>query len=102
MQGFAQGQLGGRPGDRPGQPVVAAVNTGWAMAFTEGLLATAFDKQHPLHPAIVTQLGRRVLSEGLSEARAEARLNVDLHPMIEAKARSPFLQGAFDRSSTCT
>jgi uncharacterized protein (TIGR02391 family) len=78
---------------------VEALSEAWLWLQNQGLVAQRVEKATTTAGAVfVTRRGRRVLAEGLAGARAEARLNIDLHPLIEAKARSPYLQGNFDRA----
>lgn len=67
----------------------------WSWLDKKGLLA-----RHPWHQGeewrIITRLGREVLVQGLAHLRAVERLDLDMHPILEAEARPQFLMGRHD------
>jgi uncharacterized protein (TIGR02391 family) len=93
MVGFVQNR------NRPPKPTVDALNEGWSWLFGRGLLALDYEKHTTLHAAVLTRLGERVMSEGLSSVRATVRLDMDLHPIIDEKAKGSYLQGKYGRAS---
>src|SRR4051812_23765374 len=66
---------------------------GWL--FGRGLLAT--DPEQSETSAFVTRMGQRVVEEGRDVFYATERLQRDLHPAIEAKARPQFLIGEYEQ-----
>jgi hypothetical protein len=67
---------------------------GWLKA--RGLTALDPD-QNSANAIFVTRIGKRVISDGPDAFYATERLQQDLHPMIEEKARPQFLIGEFEQ-----
>ncbi|TQL58767.1 uncharacterized protein (TIGR02391 family) [Oryzihumus leptocrescens] len=72
-----------------------ALSEAWGWLRANGLVA--WDPSQDSAQAIfVTRRGDEVLDRGLGYLKAVQRLDVDLHPVLEAKARPHFLRGDFE------
>jgi uncharacterized protein (TIGR02391 family) len=79
------------------QDAVAACCEAWTWLRAKTLIATDASRgQFGDGWVIVTRRGTEILARGLDYLRAVERLDVDLHPMLEAKARPQFLRGDFE------
>ncbi|GAB3404724.1 TIGR02391 family protein [Flindersiella endophytica] len=72
-----------------------ALSEAWTWLMTKGLVA--WNPTQSSEAAIfVTRRGQEVLEQGLAYLRAVERLDIDLHPVLESKARPQFLRGDFE------
>jgi uncharacterized protein (TIGR02391 family) len=67
----------------------------WGWLRAKGLVART-PNQTAAEAIFVTQRGEQVLAQGLGVVRAAERLDVDLHPRLEAKVRRQFLLGEYE------
>lgn len=72
-----------------------ALSEAWGWLQAKGLVAWN-PKQDSREAVLVTRLGQKVLDTGVAYLRAVERLDVELHPALEAKARPQFLRGDFE------
>lgn len=79
-------------GGAPSRALAEAI--GWLQA--RGLIANDPD-QHSADAIFVTRIGRKVVEEGPDAFYATERLQRNLHPKIEAKARPQFLLGEYEQ-----
>lgn len=79
-------------GAAPSRALAEAI--GWLKA--RGLIARDHD-QHSADAIFVTRIGRKVAEEGPDACYATERLQRNLHPRIEAKARPQFLLGEYEQ-----
>jgi uncharacterized protein (TIGR02391 family) len=76
---------------------VEACSEAWTWLRSRTLLATDGARgQFGDGWVIITRRGRDILERGLDYLRAVERLDVDLHPILEEKARPQFLRGDFE------
>jgi uncharacterized protein (TIGR02391 family) len=76
---------------------VAACSEAWGWLRSRVLVATDGARgQFGDGWVIITRRGRQILDRGLDYLRAVERLDVDLHPILEEKARPQFLRGDFE------
>ena len=68
-----------------------------AVEWLSGRCLIATDPEQSSTSAFVTRIGRRVVAEGPDVFYATERLQRDLHPTIEAKARPQFLIGEYEQ-----
>jgi hypothetical protein len=69
----------------------------WDWLLMHGLLSSWLPGQRfETRFAFVTRRGREVITRGLSQLRAEQRIDIDLHPRIADRIRSQFLLGEIE------
>jgi hypothetical protein len=80
-----------------GRPeAVAACSEAWTWLRSRVLVATDGTRQFGEGWVIITRRGREILERGLDYLRAVERLDIDLHPALEEKARPQFIRGDFE------
>lgn len=67
----------------------------WAWLLAHGLVARDFS-QTAAEAVFITRAGRRALNEGMGEAKAVERLQLELHPRLESEVRHTYLVGDYD------
>lgn len=80
-------------GTHPARAVAEAMQ--WLLS--HGMLATKPGDSNPLS-IFVTRRGREAIGQGIETIRAVNRLQENLHPVIEAKARRQFLLGEYENA----
>jgi uncharacterized protein (TIGR02391 family) len=88
----AQGEYAGR------RDVLDACSEAWAWLRAKCFVAEDPSQSFGTGWVIVTRAGRTALSRGIDYIRASERLDMDLHPAIEARVRSSFLRGDFEQA----
>lgn len=78
-------------------PAIRAFSEAWAWLTAKGLVAPDPSQDGP-DWVFVTRRGRAVLEAGLSELKATDRLDVELLPLLEGKARRFFLTGEYQHA----
>ncbi len=71
----------------------------WDWLYVHGLITNREPSQtHGIGFTFITRLGQRVLDDphGLERTRAQARLDVEIHPAIRDRIRSQFLLGDYE------
>lgn len=82
-----------------GRPdAVAALSEAWAWLLNRGLVVRNVN-QSSVEAIVVSRQGREALERGLPWLRAVHRLDVQLVPELEAKARPQFLRGDFEAAA---
>jgi uncharacterized protein (TIGR02391 family) len=79
---------------RFGDPALHRCAEAWGWLRARGLIARA--PQNNPDAIFVTRRGEEVLEKGLGVVRAAERLDVDLHPRLEARVRRQFLLGEYE------
>jgi uncharacterized protein (TIGR02391 family) len=77
------------------EPALRALSEAWTWLRAKGLISWN-PAQSSENSVFVTRRGEVVLEQGLPYLRAAERLDVDLHPLLEAKVRPQFLRGDFE------
>lgn len=78
----------GRPG------AIGALEEAWGWLFTHGLIVNS--GLHSSWSIRITRRGEKLLDEGIAWLRATDRLDVELLPVLELKARPHFLRGDYE------
>lgn len=78
--------------------VMQALSEAWGWLISHGLVVRTFDQSSD-QAVSVSRLGEQVLERGLPHLRAVQRLDVDLLPSLESKARPQFLRGDFEAAA---
>jgi len=79
-------------------PALRALSEAGEWLRTHGLVAWNPD-QSDAQAIFITRLGERALADGLPTIRAIHRLDIDLLPELQARARPQFLRGDFETAS---
>jgi len=79
-------------------PAIPALMEAWAWLINRGLVVRDIN-QSATESITVSRLGHDALDRGLSWLRAIQRLDVQLVPELEAKARPQFLRGDFEAAA---
>lgn len=82
-------------GYRQDPAALRALSEAWSWLHTKGLVAWD-PSQSSAQSIFVTRKGREVLHRGLVYLRATERLDIELHPALEEKARPQYLRGDFE------
>lgn len=77
---------------------VQALTEAWSWLLTRGLVVWN-SQQSSEHAFVISRKGRQVLEVGLPWLRAVERLDIDLLPVLELKARPQFLRGDFETAA---
>lgn len=78
--------------------VLLALSEAWAWISNRGLIVSNVN-QSATEAFLISRLGHEVLEKGLVWLRAVQRLDVELLPELEAKARPQFLRGDFEAAA---
>jgi len=78
--------------------VFLALSEAWAWLGNRGLIVSNVN-QSATEAFLISRLGHEVLEKGLVWLRAVQRLDVELLPEMEAKARPQFLRGDFEAAA---
>jgi uncharacterized protein (TIGR02391 family) len=91
--------LGAQQGGEYSAEAIRALNETWEWLHNHGLVA--MDRTNNSHTAIVvTRLGQEFADGGnVARLRANARLAVDLHPILEPLVRPQFLMGEYEMAA---
>lgn len=82
-----------------GRPdAVAALSEAWAWLLNRGLVVRNVN-QSAVEAIVISRQGHEALERGLPWLRAVHRLDVELVPELEAKARPQFLRGDFEAAA---
>jgi len=81
-----------------GSPAVGALMEAWAWLINRGLVVRDIN-QSATESIVVSRQGHEALERGLPWLRAVQRLDLQLVPELEAKARPQFLRGDFEAAA---
>lgn len=81
-----------------GSAAIAAMMEAWAWLLNRGLVVRDIN-QSSVESIVVSRQGHEALERGLPWLRAVQRLDVQLVPELEAKARPQFLRGDFEAAA---
>jgi len=78
-----------RPGYQNRPDALHALSEAWSWLLSRGLVARDFGQSNSDY-VFITRVGEHALDEGLAEVHATERLQVELHPILEAKVRHTY------------
>ncbi len=84
------------PAYRGRADALAACSEAWGWLRVKVLIARNPDQDYASGSVVITRRGRQVLERGLDYLRAVERLDIDMHRVLEQKARPEFLRGDFE------
>jgi uncharacterized protein (TIGR02391 family) len=90
--------LGAQEGYGRGSPAIGALMEAWTWLINRGLVVREIN-QSATESIVVSRQGHEALERGLPWLRAVQRLDLQLVPELEAKARPQFLRGDFEAAA---